>query len=354
MSLFKSKTAIKQYRVVAEDAQEGKNITQLAFQPIDEVARAESVGFVDPLDPERFTELSRLTHEDNRLFAMRQDRRKIPPSVVKRHLAAASAAFLAEHPGLKRVPKGKKEAMLEAVIAELLPKTYPIAKVTQFCISSTSAMIFTSSARECDTVTDLFRLTAPGLRFVPIAPIDIAYELLGEKAAGLDEGSKDDDYLLRVSQNSNLGAEFLKWLAWKTDTDNDGSAYICEKVVLKDDGGKVAVSGPEFSFTEIKSALLAGKSIVEAHIVMEKGEDVWSFNLDAETFDIKSMKTPSVVLDKAADDEELERLAVCTEKLALIETGLNLFREKFKRFLEYRTTAPSPMLPVIVWYENAD
>ncbi len=61
---------------------------------------------------------------------MRRDQRKIPAAVLKSHTAREEGAFLAEHPNLRRTPKGKREEIKELVQIRLMAKCLPIPATT--------------------------------------------------------------------------------------------------------------------------------------------------------------------------------------------------------------------------------
>ncbi|CAN5380460.1 hypothetical protein BH09SUM1_BH09SUM1_03010 [soil metagenome] len=101
-----------------------------------------------------------------------------------------------------------------------------------------------------------------------------------------------------------LGPDFLTWLLVRV-LDGDVPPPPSEpglKVDIQgpllfasDDGEarKVTLSGEEAaSAPEVSSALRQGKKLLRAKLLLNAQEDTWAFTLEAEFFDLKSIKLP--------------------------------------------------------------
>ena len=85
---------------------------------------------------------------------------------------------------------------------------------------------------------------------------------------------------------------------------------------------KITVAGPQDRFSEVRTALLQGKTINEAAIHFEKGEDFWKLTLKGEMFHFASFKSPKVKEEKDNTVDALsEREALFYERMALVESG---------------------------------
>ncbi len=118
-------------------------------------------------------------------------------------------------------------------------------------------------------------------------------------------------------------------------------AYINDRLVLSSAGEngmqKITVAGPQDRFSEVRTALLQGKTINEAAIHFEKGENFWKLTLKGEMFHFASFKSPKVKEEKDNTVDALsEREALFYERMALVESGLQLFDTLLAQFLKER------------------
>ncbi|MBN1142701.1 MAG: exonuclease, partial [Deltaproteobacteria bacterium] len=157
--------------------------------------------------------------------------------------------------------------------------------------------------------------------------------------------------------NRWLGCDFLLWLMHRTMTaDSEYEvcrpgpiltgerfiSYLNDRVALA--GGanpdglqKVAVSGPQDNFSEVRAALLNGKEIREAVLYLEKEEELWKLHLKGEWFHFASFRSPKVRIERDDQtDPALEKEAVFFERMHLLESGLQLFDSLLALFLRDR------------------
>lgn len=144
---------------------------------------------------------------------------------------------------------------------------------------------------------------------------------------------------------ASLGPDFFTWLLVRI-LEDDLPVLASEpgmKVDLQGpllfvgEGGeasKVSLSGDEAaSAPEVLSALRQGKRLIRARLVFNANEDVYTFTLDAETFDLKSIKLPVPTL---ADREQYFAMRLeATARLALY------VEEYFEGFLHLRLNPES-------------
>lgn len=80
---------------------------------------------------------------------------------------------------------------------------------------------------------------------------------------------------------------------------------------------------------DLRYALAGGLAVKEAELRLEQGDQVWTFALAAEHFDLKRVKIPGLLADEG-DDPGLERVALLRQLDAAV-------RFAFERFLDVRT-----------------
>lgn len=140
-----------------------------------------------------------------------------------------------------------------------------------------------------------------------------------EKDLAEVEASKAQEALLRG--RTWLGRECLTWLLWKSESTEpvvqvEGkpvTVVFNGKLGLKAGGGDVTeaqVKGVTSPYSKlVKHALARGLLVHTAKLQVTWAEQVYDFTLDAEFFDIRSAKLPTLL-----QEEEGERL---TERLEL-------------------------------------
>lgn len=156
----------------------------------------------------------------------------------------------------------------------------------------------------------------------------------------------DSEYRISVDGPKLIGEQFI--------------GYVNDKVVLVGDGegGRqmITVSGPQDRFNEVRSALQGRKAICEATIHLEMPEESYCLTLKGGEFHFTGFSTPAVKIEKDITvDERLEREAVFFERMALLETGLQLFHSLFQSFLHVRLGAEwgGVEREIVEWVEAA-
>ncbi len=369
MGILANTVSCCQFRVVGTPPEQdfvswaGDCLTRHAFQNIEHSAEELSIGWVqlDDLESADFSDPQVFARECFLTFTLRRDRRRVPAGLFKAHLERAEQEFLAANPGLRRVPKPRREELREAVRGALLVKTLP-TPTTFDAVWDTEKGILTLATLNGQVIEqfeNLFKTTFEGLRLVVIHPFARAQAVvdgeLAETLAGANRAS-NDTVLDLIQDNRWLGWDFLRWLVDRTM--NSGSqysvcrpgpsgegqdfvAYINDRLVLEGEGEegrqKVTVAGPQNRFDEVLAALESGKNICEATLYLEKEEMLWRLTLKGEIFQFGSFKAPAVKLEKDdLVDPASERLAVFFERMHLLETGLQLFDSLYAAFLRER------------------
>ncbi len=339
------------------------NLGRHAFKSIDQGTAELSVGWVHTGNPQEsaFAVPADFWHDHYLAFSLRQDRRKVPAALFKAYLQVAECEFLAANPGYRRVPKQKREELRDAVHAALLSRTLPVPTVHDAVWDTRSNILtFTSLGRgPLEVFETLFRKTFPDLRLAAIHPFAHADRVVEEElrpALLAANKATTEAALDLIASNRWIGADFLLWIMYRTmngsaeyricrsGPDSAGApftAFINDRLVLMSAGEnglqKVTVAGPQDRFSEVCTALKQGKSIAEAAIHFEKGDDLWKMTLKGEMFHFASFKAPKVKEEKDDTvDAAGEREALFFERMAVLESGLQLFDSLFAIFLALR------------------
>ncbi len=333
------------------------------FKPIDQGTAELSVGWVH-VDDHRGSDFSApasFWRDHYLVFTLRRDQRRIPSALLKAYQQVAENEYLTANPGLNRVPKQKKEELRDAVRASLLGKTLPVPSTWDAVWDTRSGLVtFTSlTPAVVDLFETQFKKTFDGLRLVAVHPFARAEQLLDEPLkASLSSANQASTQaaLDMIKSNRWIGWDFLLWLLFKTLNDASEyrvgrpgpslenepfTAYLDNRLVLlsESENGmqKITAAGPQDHFMEVRTALSAGKRIMEATIHLEKDELLWKMTLKGEMFHFASFKAPSVRIEKDNTvDAASEREAVFYERMYVLEQGMQLFDSLFASFLSLR------------------
>ncbi|MCM2359442.1 MAG: recombination-associated protein RdgC [Geobacteraceae bacterium] len=339
------------------------HLGQHGFRPIDQGIEELSVGWVHTGNHREssFAAPADFWHDHYLAFSLRQDRRRLPAALLKAYYQVAEHEYLAANPGLRWVPKQKKQELRDNVRAALLAKTLPVPTVHDAVWDTrTGLLTFTSlAAAVLDTFDSQFRKSFPGLRLVAVHPYARAERVAdGPLLPALRSCNKasTEAVLDLIQSNRWLGADFFLWLMHRTMNDSseyrvgrpgpagEGEpfvAYLNDRLVLCSSGEngiqKITVAGPQDRFSEVCTALRGGKAINEATLYLEKEENLWKLTLKGETFHFASLKAPKVKEERDNTvDEASEREALFFERMGLLETGLQLFDSLYAAFLTAR------------------
>jgi hypothetical protein len=369
MGLLSNTVSICQFNIVGDMPTEnfiewaGRCLAGHAFQSIEGGSEEQSVGWVhlDDFEACDFEAPDAYARDHYLTFSLRRDRRRIPAGMLKAHMERAEQKFLAEHPGLQRVPKNKREELREAVRGTLLSRTLPSPAIFDAVWDTRNGRLTlaTLNSQVIEMFENLFKTSFEGLRLVAVHPMARATSVLGEeRKQALQQLNRavNDTVLDQIKDNLWLGWDFLRWLVDRTlnsgaeyrvnqsgpALDGEGFvAYLNDRLVLT--GGheegtqKITVAGPQDHFDEALAALDTGKDIAEGTLYLEKGEQQWKMTLKGELFQFGSYRCPAVKLEKdALTDRDSERLAVFFERMYVLEEGLQLFDSLLCAFLEER------------------
>lgn len=133
-----------------------------------------------------------------------------------------------------------------------------------------------------------------------------------------------------------LGRECLTWLLWKSEStdalltveDQPVNVVFNGKLTLRAASGdvtEVQVKGVAAPYAQlVKHALGKGLLVHTAKLQLTWGEQVYDFTLDAEFFDVRSAKLPTL-LQEEEDDKLTERLELATRASTLTDALIAAF-----------------------------
>ena len=338
-------------------------LAQNSFKSIDNTTDEISSGWVhlDDSSKNSFAYPRAFWRDHYVAFTLRRDQRRLPSVLFRAHLKKAESEFLAAHPGMRRVPKQKREELSEAVRSALYAKTLPVPSTYDAVWDTRSGLVtFTSlSPKVMELFENHFKNTFDGLRLLMLHPFSRAERVLRDdlKPTLLKANrAATGDALNLIHDNQWLGWDFLLWLTYQTMNKTseyavnqpgpaqEGEpfvAYLNDRLVLLggEEGGiqKVSVVGSQEQFSEVRAALKNGKQITEATLYFEKEEYQWKMTLKSLMFHFASFKSPSIKLEKDnITDEADEKEAAFYERMYVLEEGLQLFDSLYAAFLGIR------------------
>lgn len=312
-----------------------------SFVPIDDNPTADySLGWV-----ERFNHLGSgfnpATYRFGGLlaFTLRRDSRKVSPQSIARYLSLAEEEYTEKN---GRMPNSlAKKELKETVKAKLLakaPVTTETVGVAWFPKENEIWLLGRGEGKRGD-FERLWALTF-GLSLEMIAPFSQALEALPGLAGqlGIAESSS---FLDKWDKAKWLGQDFLLWLWAESEMQGNlltAAGHSLEiqfggKIVLVNDKEKVTCSGPKENWPEAHTAILEGKSLSKAQIVLATEAMAFSFALDADTLTPSAIKLPKTFLDSGADGTEA---GAFLEEVSKVQELLRCLGILFRAFLEVR------------------
>lgn len=192
MSFLKSSTSFTRYKITDQVPSSlwGEfldKLRQFSFKDIDEIPEERSFGwtaFEDMLDT--LWNVNPAEKGQYVAFALRLDTRRVPPAVIKKHLAIALKQEDAKNRelGKKFVSRERKKELKEQVMLRLKMRFLPIPAEFQVVWNTSSSMVYFASTQSkmLDMFEELFIRTFE-LHLTPMTPYDLAASMLEDTAA---------------------------------------------------------------------------------------------------------------------------------------------------------------------------
>ena len=267
--------------------------------------------------------------------------KKVPSSLLRAYvkmeedveLRARAAEFL---------PRAVKVEVKQRVTESLLPKMPPTLSSIPAVVDFRNDLLLASalSDRQIDTLSPVFKETAGTLPIL-LTPETAAIRRKQINANDLEPVSFSPDASLEPPTESTLGMDFLTWLwfAWEKEggvyhlPDGREFGIMLEGPVTffrEGQGAHEAVlrKGTPLNSREAGTALLCGKKLKRAKVVIAHSDEVFSATLDAD-FAFRSLKLPK--------GEQTEAAGKFEERMLFIETFWTAWLSLYDRFLDLRT-----------------
>ena len=275
-----------------------------------------------------------------RLALMRAER-KIPESLLRAECKMEELARMQAENRAELDRKTRTEIRKE-IEARLLPTMPPQLKGMAFVHLPESDVVYAeaTSDKQMDALEASIRETM-GFGLIPVAPQYAAARRLkcdirDYMPTSFSPDCEDD------SVGNNPGQDFLTWLWFysearggimKLPSGGDFAIMIEGPLtcVMEGQGAHETVlrrGSPEIS-AEAKIALLSGKKLRKARLLLARGQDTWQVGLDADTFVFRGLKLP--------EGEKLEPASRFQERMTSMTTFTTAFLEIFDRFMKERT-----------------
>jgi len=264
--------------------------------------------------------------------------RKIPSSLLKAECMQKELAQM-QADQTSSLSRKKKKEIKEEVEEDLLKFMPPQLSGVPFVIDKFNKTLYvgTSSVKQSDSLVQLFIETC-GVEVIPKTPVGEAMQTLETRSIQIDpldftgnKLSQDDDLL--------LGRDFLTWIWYKCESDTpkfivpdvgefaiglDGPLNL----VSESSGAHETVvrKGLPTMSPEAHSGINSGKKLKSAKISLARGDEIWTFTLDADNFIFKSMKLP--------DGEAMDRISRFEERIEFLNTFQQAFFSLYSDFIK--------------------
>lgn len=274
-------------------------------------------------------------------LSMMKAERKIPESLLKAECRMEELARMQAENRAELDRKTRSEIRKE-IEARLLPTMPPQLKGMALVHQPDSDFLFceATSDKQMEALEASFRETM-GFGLIPVSPQYAAarrlkYDIRDYTPTSFSPDCEDE------SVGNSPGQDFLTWLWFysearggimKIPSGNDFAIMIEGPLtfVLEGQGAHETVlrrGSPAIS-AEAKIALLSGKKLRKARLLLARGQDTWQVSLDADQFVFRGLKLP--------EGEKLEPVSRFQERMTSLSTFTTAFLEIFDRFMKERT-----------------
>lgn len=320
-----------------------KRFAEHAAAPIDTLGKDEINGWVSGRHL-----LDRVITEDNAFLAGRlrltlmKAERKIPEALLRAECKMEELAVM-QAEGKDSLKRGVRSEIRKAIVDRLLPTMPPTLTGIPIVYDDREELLYAAATtdKQVDALTNYFRQTT-GKDPIPVTPETAALKRKGVSIRDLAATSFSPECEDELA-GGTPGLEFLTWLWFFSEQRGgiftvEGSRYgvMIEGPLtffMEGSGAHVTVlrHGEPLISSEAKTALLSGKKLRQAKLVMSREEETWRGTVDAEEFVFRGFRLPKTDALGPAGRFEERMLS-----LARFQHG---FLCAFDRFLEERLDA---------------
>jgi hypothetical protein len=274
-----------------------------------------------------------------RLTLMRAEK-KIPESLLRAECRMEELARM-QAEGRAEIDRRTRSEIRKEITDRLLPTMPPQLKGMALVHAPGTSVVFAEavSDKQMDALEAGFRETM-GFGLIPVSPIHAALNRRRIDVRDLKPTSFspdcDDDAV-----GDSIGQDFLTWL-WFYSEARGGIMRVADKgdfgimiegpllFVLEGQGAYETVlrrGTPELS-VEAKIALLGGKKLKRARLIVARGQESWQATVDADLFTFRGLKLP--------EGEKLEPVSRFQERMTALDTFTTVFLAIYDRFVDER------------------
>ncbi len=271
-------------------------------------------------------------------LCLRQAQRKIPASLLKAECQMMELAQMAAN-NSDIVSRKQKKEIREEVAERLLPTMPPQLSGIYFTIDASENRLYVGAAsdKQLDTFLEHFRETI-GFEPIALTPETTPSDLFKMNPDAVPQLNFSPE-LADASAGGTLGQNFLTWL-WFYQEENNGllpKSQLGEFSLMMDGPLTFVAEGPgalESSIrkglptvsAEAKAALMVGKKLKQAKIILVRGKDeIWSATLNADTFVFRGLRLP--------DGEALDPASIFEERMTNLYIFQAVFFALFRKFI---------------------
>ena len=272
-------------------------------------------------------------------LSLRSAQRKIPASLLKAEIRMEELAYMKEKT-VDSVPRKNKKAIKEAITDRLIKDMPPSLTGIPFVVNSINNMIYlgTNSRSQIDQFLSYFCETI-GFEPIPLTPPIAAEILYNTDPNSLIELTFAPKPFDSKSDEISIGRDFATWLWFFQE--NEGGTFEVEDfgtfgvlvdgpLVFASEGRgaleAVVRKGLPTSSAEAKAALLVGKKLKQAKIIIARDDQSWVFTLEADSLAFRGMTLPEI-------EEGLDSASRFQERITLLNIFHKAFSSLFKRYL---------------------
>lgn len=312
-----------------------------AAPPMDAVKREARVGWVTGrhLLDRHITDDTAYVGGHLRLTLVKAER-KVPEALLR---AECRMQELAEtkgggDSGLKRE---RRSAIRKEVAERLQPTMPPSLTALPMVADSRGNIVYAAATGDKQVETFLRHFQeASGVELFPMTPEVVALKRQQVNARDLEPTSFSPE-VEDGAAGGSLGQDFLTWL-WFFSESRGGEIEVARErwavgiegpllFVLEGEGAHEILlrKGSPLVSAEAKVALLNGKKLRAARLILARGETQWSVTLDADTFAFRGMKLPK--------EERLDPVSRFQERMLAVASFREAFFTLFDQFLAERS-----------------
>jgi len=276
-------------------------------------------------------------------LTLTQAKKTVPTSLLQAECAVEEMAAM-EVEEKQYLNQQARSEIKKQVKERLLPDMPPQLKGIDFVFDEHSRMVYASATSEKQL--DAFVLSLMQTTGVMAEVADP--EAIAAKAEGIDvhnwEPASFSNELEDGMVDGTAGREFLMWLWYSSEKrgglanipDIGEIAYMVEgplTFVMEGKGAHEIVlkKGEPMLSAEARTALLNGKKLKKAKVQLARGEETWTFALDADEFIFRSLKLPQT--------EAFDRVGKFQERMVLLEAFRQSFFHLYGEFVKERNSS---------------